>query len=120
MNKAFEQIARIQRMIAAAFVAPDGKLAGWCANTAIAPEDLCFIGETCRVILSATRQEQRAASCGSVAFGERTLVFRESVQGIFLAYLDSPADEAVLTWLFHQVDPLLHGEGIDFTPIAHA
>ncbi len=112
MNKAFEQIALIEGMIAAAFVAEDGKLAGWCANSVILPENLCFIAENCRVVLSANRAEQRAAHTGVVAFGARTLVFREGVQGIFLAYLDSPTNDAVLNWLFGQVNPLLAAEGI--------
>ena len=111
MNKAFEQIASIQGLIAAAFVSDDGKLAGWCANSAISPENLCFIAETCRVILSANRAEQRTAHTGTVAFGSRTLVFRESEAGLFMAYLDSPTNDAVLAWLFDQVKPLLEADG---------
>ncbi len=99
-------------MIAAAFVADGGKLMGWCANSVISPENLSFIAETCRSVLSANRAEQRAAHTGIVAFGNKTLVFREGEPGIFMAYLDSPVDEAVLTWLFGQVDPLLAEEGI--------
>jgi len=101
-------------MIAAAFLADDGKLTGWCANSAISPDNLAFIAETCRVMLSANRAEQRPANLGAVAFGDRTLVFREGDPGLFLAYLDSPTNEAVLSWLFEQVDPLLAGEGIQF------
>ncbi len=112
MNKAFEQIASIQGLIAAAFVSNEDKLAGWCANSAISPENLCFIAQTCRVILSANRAEQRAAHTGTVAFGSRTLVFRESEAGIFMAYLDSPTNDAVLEWLFDQVNPLLLSEGL--------
>ncbi len=112
MNKAFEQIALIQGMIAAAFTSEEGKLLGWCANSAISPDNLSFIAETCRVILSANRAEQRPATAGVAAFGHRTLVFREGPSGLFLAYLDSPTNEAVLTWLFSQVDPLLEAEGI--------
>ena len=112
MNKAFEKIALIEGMIAAAFVANDGKLAGWCANSVISPENLCFIAETCRGILSANRAEQRAATTGVAAFGNRTLVFREGEPGIFMAYLDSPTNDAVLKWLFDQVDPLLADEGV--------
>jgi hypothetical protein len=112
VNKAFEKIALIPGMIAAAFVADGGKLMGWCANSVISPENLSFIAETCRSVLSANRAEQRAAHTGIVAFGNKTLVFREGEPGIFMAYLDSPVDEAVLTWLFGQVDPLLAEEGI--------
>ncbi len=112
MNKAFEQIATIQGLIAAAFVSDEGKLAGWCANSAISPDNLCFIAETCRVILSANRAEQRAAHTGTVSFGSRTLVFREGQDGLFMAYLDSPTNDAVLAWLFDQVGPLLETEGI--------
>jgi len=99
-------------MIAAAFVTEEGKLSGWCANTVISSDNLCFIAETCRVVLSANRAEQRAAETGIVAFGTRTLVFREGAAGLFLAYLDSPTNDAVLKWLFDQVDPLLAAEGI--------
>lgn len=98
-------------MIAAAFIVDEGKLAGWCANSAIAPDNLAFIGETCRVILSANRAEQRMANIGVAAFGNRTLVFRESEAGLFFAYLDSPVNDAVLEWLFIQVIPLLKAEG---------
>ena len=112
MNKAFEKIALIEGLIAAAFVSDAGKLSGWCANSVISPDNLCFIAETCRVILSANRAEQRAAHSGVVAFGNRTLVFREGEAGLFLAYLDSPTNDAVLKWLFDQVNPLLEAEGV--------
>lgn len=112
MNKAFEKIALIQGMIAAAFVTDDGRLAGWCANSAISSDNLSFVAETCRVILSANRAEQRAANMGTAAFGNSTLVFRESEAGMFIAYLDSPTNEAVLEWLWAQVNPLLEAEGL--------
>jgi hypothetical protein len=112
VNKAFEKIALIQGVVAAAYISEGGKLVGWCANSAISPDNLSFIGETCRVILSANRAEQRAAQLGTVAFGERTLVFCEDEAGLFLVYLDSPVNEAVLNWLFDQVKPLLETEGI--------
>ena len=112
MNKAFEKIALIEGMIAAAFVSEGGKLSGWCANSVISPDNLCFIAETCRVILSANRAEQRPAHTGIVAFGNRTLVFREGPAGLFMAYLDSPTNDAVLAWLFDQVNPLLEAEGV--------
>jgi hypothetical protein len=114
VNKAFEKIALIQGMIAAAFVSEEGKLTGWCANSVISPENLCFIAETCRVILSANRAEQRHAHTGIVAFGDRTLVFREGPSGLFMAYLDSPTNEAVMKWLFDQVTPLLEAQGVKF------
>ncbi len=112
MNKAFEQISLIQGMIAAAFISDEGKLLGWCANSAISPDNLAFIAETCRVVLSANRAEQRAADTGFAAFGNRTLVFREWESGLFVAYLDSPTNDAVLAWLWDQVIPLLASEGI--------
>ena len=111
MNKAFEKIALIEGLIAAAFV-EEGKLRGWCANSVISPDNLAFIAETCRSILSANRAEQRAATTGVATFGNRTLVFREGGSGLFLAYLDSPTNDAVLTWLFDQVGPLLEAEGV--------
>jgi hypothetical protein len=117
VNKAFEQIALIEGMIAAAFVSGEGKLLGWCSNSAISPDALKFVSETCQVILSANRAEQRPAPMGTVAFGERTLVFRESEAGLFIAYLDSPVNDAVLTWLWEQVDPLLLAEGIKVNPV---
>jgi hypothetical protein len=112
VKKAFEKIALIEGMIAAVFVSGEGKLAGWCANSVIAPDNLCFIAETCRTILSANRAEQRPADLGVAAFGNKTLVFRESPSGIFVAYLDSPTNDAVLRWLFDQVNPLLEAEGM--------
>jgi hypothetical protein len=112
VNKAFEKISLIQGVIAAAFVSADGKLEGWCANTAISADKLRFIGETCRVILSANRGEQRPAETGAAAFGNRTLIFREASAGLFLVYLDSPVNEAVLAWLWAQVIPLLEAEGV--------
>ena len=112
MNKAFEKIALIEGMIAAAFVTTEGKLGGWCANSVISPDNLFFIAETCRVVLSANRAEQRPANVGVVAFGNRTLVFREGEHGFFMAYLDSPTNDAVLKWLFDQVLPLLEADGL--------
>ena len=112
MNKAFEKIALIEGMIAAAFVSDEGKLSGWCANSVISPDNLSFIAVTCQGVLSANRAEQRAAETGVVAFGNRTLVFREGPSGLFLAYLDSPTNDAVLKWLFEQVEPLLEAEGV--------
>jgi hypothetical protein len=112
VNEAFEKIALIEGMIAAAFVTEGGELSGWCANSVISPDNLCFIAETCRVILSANRAEQRPAHTGVVAFGNRTLVFREGPAGLFMAYLDSPTNDAVLKWLFDQVNPLLAAEGV--------
>ncbi len=112
MNKAFEKIALIEGMIAAALVSEEGKLLGWCANSVISPDNLCFIAETCRTVLSANRAEQRPAETGIVAFGNKTLVFREGPPGIFMAYLDSPTNDAVLKWLFDQVNPILEAEGL--------
>jgi hypothetical protein len=112
VNKAFEKIALIEGMIAAAFVTDEGKLGGWCANSVITPDNLCFIAETCRSVLSANRAEQRPAETGVVAFGNKTLVFREGPPGIFMAYLDSPTNDAVLKWLFDQVNPILEAEGV--------
>jgi len=112
VNKAFEKIALIEGMIAAALVSEEGKLLGWCANSVISPDNLCFIAENCRAVLSANRAEQRPAETGVVAFGNRTLVFREGPAGVFIAYLDSPTNDAVLAWLFDQVNPLLEAEGM--------
>jgi roadblock/LC7 domain-containing protein len=112
VNKAFEKIALIQGIVAAAFVSDAGKLLGWCANSVISPENLTFIAETCRSVLSANRAEQRAAHTGVVAFGSKTLVFREGELGIFVAYLDSPVNDEVLIWLFGEVNSLLAEEGL--------
>ena len=112
MNKAFEKIALIEGLVAAAFVSGEGKLLGWCANSVISSDNLCFIAETCRVVLSANRAEQRPANIGIVAFGSRTLVFREGEAGLFMAYLDSPTNDEVLEWFFAQVNPLLEAEGV--------
>jgi hypothetical protein len=112
VNKAFEQIARVPGLIAAAFVNHDGKLAGWCANSAIAPERLGLIGVTCRSVLAASGSEQRDARLGWAVFGQRTLVFRAGPSGLFVAYLDSVINDAVLEWFFAQVKPHLAAEGI--------
>ena len=112
MNKAFEKIALIEGVIAAAFVSDAGKLLGWCANSVISPENLTFIAETCRGVLSASRAEQRAAHAGIAVFGNKTLVFREGEPGIFMIYLDSPVNDQVLGWLFGQIAPLLAEEGV--------
>jgi hypothetical protein len=112
VNKAFEKIALVEGVIAAAFVSDAGKVVGWCANSVISPDNLCFIAETCRSVLSANRAEQRAAHTGIVAFGNRTLVFREGAPGIFIIYLDSPVNDEVLDWLFRQINPLLAEEGV--------
>jgi hypothetical protein len=112
VNKAFEEIARLPGLVAAAFVAPGGQLAGWCANSAIPPAQLALIGVACRSLLSASRAEGRAARIGWAAFGPRTLVFREARAGLFLAYLDSAVNDAVLDWFFTQVAPMLAGEGL--------
>jgi hypothetical protein len=112
VNKAFEKIALIEGMIAAAFVSDAGKLVGWCANSVISPDNLCFIAETCRSVLSANRAEQRPAHTGVAAFGNRTLVFRDGEPGIFIAWLDSPVNDEVLAWFFAQVVPLIAEEGI--------
>jgi hypothetical protein len=61
VNKVFEQIALIPGLIAGAVVLEDGKLAGWCANSAIPPDHLELVGVTCRAILSATRAEWRSS-----------------------------------------------------------
>jgi hypothetical protein len=116
VNKAFEKISLIEGMIAAAFVSSEGKLVGWCSNSAISPDALNFVAETCRVILSANRAEQRAAHTGVVSFGNRTLVFREGEPGMFMAYLDSPTNDAVLDWLWEQINPMLEAEGIKLAP----
>ena len=63
-------------------------------------------------VLSANRAEQRSAHTGIVAFGNKTLIFREGEPGIFMAYLNSPVDDGVMKWLFDQVNPLLAEEGL--------
>jgi hypothetical protein len=112
VNKAFEEIARVPGLVAAAFVTADGRLAGWCANSAIPPAHLALIGVACRSLLSASRAEGREARTGWAAFGPRTLVFHEAPVGLFLAYLDSAVNDAVLEWFFAHVAPLLAEEGL--------
>ena len=113
MNRAFERIALIEGVIAAAFVAPDGKLEGWCANSVISPENLSFVADGCRGILSANRAEQRPAHTGIAAFGERTLVFREIDAGTLIIYLDSAVNDEVLAWLFENIAPVLADAGVN-------
>ena len=70
------------------------------------------MGQTCQDLLSANRAEQRVAHTGAVAFRDRTLVFRDGELGLFLIYLDSPVNDAVLDWLFAQIEPWLEAEGL--------
>ena len=117
MKEVFEEIARLPGMMAAVLIREPDELAGWCANSAISPENLRFIAATCRSIFSATADEERPSNLAAVAFGERTVVIREGGGYLFLAYLDSPTDEAVVLWLFEQVDPILALEGVFFEPM---
>ena len=113
MNKAFEQIALIPGLSAAAFIGDQGDVKGWCANIAIAPENLGFVAETCRGLLAALDGEQLPATLGAASFGARTLIFRRGdPAGLFMAYLDSPTDEQVISWIFEKIEPLLVAEGI--------
>lgn len=107
MDKAFEQIANIEAVMAAALVSPLNQLLGWCANSAIPPEKLLAIGESCRSMLDSLRSDQYGATIGAAAFGDRTLVFRLYPRGLFLVYLNSPVNDEVLNWLWPQIDPLL-------------
>ncbi len=107
MNKQFEQIAKIQNLVAAVFVDSSGTVRGWCANNTLTEDTLRFVALNCRSILDVARAEQRAAHTGAVAFADNTLVFRESRDGIFAAYLSTPVNDAVVEWLFTQVSPLL-------------
>ncbi len=119
MNKAFEQIALLPGVSAAAFVGDQGELKGWCANIAIAPENLGFVAETCRGLLAALGGEQLPATLGAASFGARTLIFRRGdPAGLFMAYLDSPTDEKVISWLFERIEPLLADEGIRLQSVA--
>ncbi|PAW79427.1 MAG: hypothetical protein B9S32_02490 [Verrucomicrobia bacterium Tous-C9LFEB] len=107
MDKAFEQIGRIEAVMAAALISPLNQMLGWCANSAIAPEKMLTVGESCRSMLDSLRSDQYEATVGCAAFGERTLVFRQYPRGLFLVYLNSPVNDEVLNWLWAQVDPLL-------------
>ena len=117
MNRAFEQIALIPGLSAAAHVAENGNVTGWCANIAISPAGLGFVAETCRSLLASLQAEQFPAQVGTASFGNRTLIFRAARPGLFLAYLDSPADDSVLAWLFGLVEPALASEGVVFAAL---
>jgi hypothetical protein len=112
VNKAFEEIALIPGLSAAAHVGEDGHLTGWCANIAISAESLGFVAETCRGLIDSLGAEQFPARIGTAFFGERTLIFRRTRPGLFMAYLDAPADDGVLAWLFEKIEPLLAAEGV--------
>ena len=93
--------------MAAALISPLNQMLGWCANSAIAPEKLLAVGESCRSMLDSLRSDQYGANVGYAAFGDRTLVFRLYPRGLLLVYLNSPVNDEVLDWLWVQVDPLL-------------
>lgn len=107
MKEVFEQIARIESVTAAALVTPLNRLLGWCANSAIAPEKLLVVAESCRSMLDSLRAENYETTSGYAAFHDRTLVFRLYPQGLFIIYLNSPINDEVLCWLWAQIDPLL-------------
>ncbi len=112
MNKSFDEIAKIQNLIAAAFLNTDEKITGWCANNHFSEETLRYIGANCLAILEATNAEKQTVHTGSAAFGDTTLVFRKTPDGLFLAYLSTPVNDAILNWLLEQVGPLLERDGI--------
>ncbi len=107
MNKAFDQIATIESLMAAALISPFNEILGWCANSAIAPEKMVAAAEACRSMLTSLRGDRYAANQCCIAFGDRTLVLREYPTGLFLVYLNSPVNDEVLDWLWAQIDPLL-------------
>lgn len=112
MGEAFEQIARIDRLIAAAMTGTDGNLLGWCANSAIPPETLLHLCGLADEVLDTLRGQMREALVGSVALGERTLIFRQYPAGVLVIWLDSPVNDEVLDWLWRQVDSALRQQRI--------
>ena len=112
VDRVFEQIALIPGLSAAAYVGEDGNLKGWCANSAVSPENLGFVAETCRSLLASLQAEQFPAKLGTASFGSRTLIFQAVRPGLFMAYLDSPIDDGVLAWFFEQIEPLLAEAGV--------
>lgn len=103
---------QIEGMLATAFVNFDNTLAGWAANTAINPEQLQQIAQTCAHIFQSMSSDDQTLLTGNVAFGERTLVMRQFAEGMLIIYLDSPVNNEVLVWLWDQVMPLLSEAGI--------
>ena len=54
-------------------------------------------------------QQRETASFGMWLFLLTEIMF---FGGLFMAYLNSPTNDAVLKWLFDQVNPLLEAEGV--------
>ncbi|PTX99956.1 hypothetical protein DB346_19295 [Verrucomicrobia bacterium LW23] len=112
METVFEHMMQIEGTLAAAFINFDNSLAGWAANTAINPEQLQQLAQTCAHICQSMAGDGQEIITGHVAFGERTLVLRQFPEGMLILYLDSPVNDEVLLWLWEQVMPLLSEAGI--------
>jgi hypothetical protein len=106
MEKAFERIALIDSIIASALVSPTGELLGWCANSAIPSEKLSYVATSFQQIFG-EMQEGCPTDNAVVSFGEHSLIARKLNIGVLIIYLDSQVTEAVLEWLWTQIDPLL-------------
>ncbi|MEM1059105.1 MAG: hypothetical protein AAGK14_07640 [Verrucomicrobiota bacterium] len=117
MEEAFKQIQLIETLVAAGWIVPDAasgdELAGWCANSPIDEDTLQQIGLTMDSVFARLRHRSYDAHSITVAFADRTVVARLYHGGIFFAWLDSPVNEAVLAWLWPQVEAALAPTGVD-------
>lgn len=113
MERTFEAISQIETLIAAALVGPQGDLLGYCANSAIDPERLKMVAQSCHSVFSTASHWSYLTDCAVAAFGDRTLIARHYPGGVFVAFLDSPVNDDVLTWFWEQVHPLLAESGLE-------
>jgi len=117
MEEAFEQIQLIESLVAAGWLVPDApsgeELMGWCANSPVSEETMLQFGLTVNSVISRMRHRSYDAHTISVAFTDRTVVARIYHGGIFFIWLDSAVNDAVLEWLWPQVEGPLAEAGVD-------
>ncbi len=119
MEEAFKQIQLIESVAAAGWLLPEAEsgeeLLAWCANTPVEREAISHIGLTLESVMDRMRGRDYASHTISVAFADRTVVARRYESGLFFVWLDSPVNDAVLDWLWPQVEAALATTGVDLT-----
>lgn len=113
MEKSFEAIGKIETLIAAALVDSEGKLMGWCANSAISPQRLVMVAQASSGVFTTVSHWSYLTDCAVAAFGEKTLIARHYPCGVFIAFLDSPVNDDVLAWFWRKLHPLLEEAGLE-------
>lgn len=111
MRETFEQIALIEGVIAAALTGGEGELLGWCATSAIPAEKLHRVALLCQETI-ALLPEDKTADVATVSFGDKTVIYRQYANAFLIVFLNSPVNQAVLDWLWSELDPLLAKKGV--------